>query len=249
MKKLIVANWKMNPSTLKEAEQLFFATARTVGKSRNVEVIVCPPYPYLTAFRVQGSGFRLGAQDVFWEEKGAFTGEVSSRMLRSVGVSYAIVGHSERRALGETNEVINKKVNTALAAGLRVVLCVGERERVGNTEYALFVREEVKRGLMGVPRQFLKRLTVAYEPLWAIGSGAPDTPESTLEMAIYIRRILFDAFGKRASGSVRVLYGGSVTPENARAFLEDGGVDGLLVGRASLDAKAVGEIVKKAAHT
>lgn len=248
MKKLIVANWKMNPPTLKEAERLFFATTNAIGASKNAEVVICPPFVYMTRHAVQGTRYKLGAQDVFWEDNGAFTGEVSPRMVKSAGASYVILGHSERRAFGETDEVINKKVNAALTAGLHIILCVGERERVGNLHYALFIKGEVKKGLGGVPRQFLKRVTVAYEPLWAISPGTPDTPESMLEMAIYIRRVLFDTFGKRASSDVRMLYGGSVAPENAHAFLENGGVDGLLVGRASLDAKAFGEIVKIASR-
>ncbi|TSC80825.1 MAG: triosephosphate isomerase (TIM) [Parcubacteria group bacterium Gr01-1014_29] len=258
MKKLIVANWKCNPATLRQAQELFRATIKAVPKSKNVKVVVCPPSVYLSGFRFsakggsafggQVSGLKLGAQDVFWEDTGAYTGAVGPRMLKSVGVTYVVMGHSERREqFGDTNESVRKKVAAALKGGLCVIVCVGEKTREADaSEYALYVKKEVEEALRGISKAALKNVVVAYEPLWAIGSDEADTPESTLEMALYIRKIIAGMFGNVVAQSFPVLYGGSVNIGNARAFLRDGGVDGLLVGRASLDSKAFGKIVEEA---
>lgn len=248
MKKLIVANWKCNPATLRQAQDLFRAIIKAVPKRKNAEVVICPPYVYLSGFRLQASGFKFGAQDVFWEDAGAYTGAVGPRMLKSVGATYVIIGHSEHREhFGDTNDSVRKKVAAALKGGLRVIVCVGEKTREADaSEYALYVKKEVEEALRGISKAALKNVVVAYEPLWAIGSDEADRPESTLEMALYIRKIIAGMFGRMVAQSFPVLYGGSVNTGNARAFLRDGGVDGLLVGRASLDPKAFGKIVEQA---
>lgn len=252
MKKLIVANWKCNPSTLQEARRLFAATSKVIPKSKNVDVVVCPPAVFLSSIKLHppagGSSFKLGIQDIFWADTGAYTGAVGPRMARSVGASYAIVGHSEQREhFKVTNEMVQGKVEAALANGLRVVLCVGEKSREGDAAlYAAFVKEEVQVGLRGVSKQSLKNVIIAYEPIWAIGSDEADTPERTLEMALYIRKTIADLYDRTVAQSFPVLYGGSVNKSNARAFLRDGGVDGLLVGRASLNVKEFGKIVAEA---
>lgn len=249
---LIIANWKCNPVTLLEAQRLYAAIKKTAPRYKNIDVVVCPPNVFLSSFSTKGgSGFKLGIQDVFWEEAGAYTGATGSRMARSVGASYAIIGHSERREhMGETNEMVQAKVKAALAAGLRVVLCVGEKSRDGDAaEYAGFVKEEVSGGLRGVTKQSLKNVIIAYEPIWAVGSDEADTPERTLEMALYIRKTIAYLYDRTVAQTFPVLYGGSVNVGNARAFLRDGGVDGLLVGRASLQAKEFGKIVEIASES
>ncbi|OGZ53474.1 MAG: triose-phosphate isomerase [Candidatus Ryanbacteria bacterium RIFCSPLOWO2_02_FULL_45_11c] len=261
-RQLVVANWKCNPATLSEAQRLFAAIKKTVPRHKNIDVVVCPPAVFLSSFSAKGgsasggkfhlpaggSSFKLGIQDVFWENTGAYTGAVGPRMARSVGAGYAIVGHSERREhLKETNEITEAKVEAALEAGLRVVLCVGEKSREGDAaEYAAFVKEEVQTGLRGVTKHALKNVIIAYEPIWAIGSDEADTPERTLEMALYIRKTIADLYDRPTAQALPVLYGGSANTGNARAFLRDGGVDGLLIGRASLNAKEFGKIVELA---
>lgn len=245
--RLIVANWKCNPATLPEAQRLFAAIKKTSPRYKNVDVVVCPPAVFLSSLSAKdGRAFKLGIQDVFWENTGAYTGAVGPRMARSVGAVYAIVGHSERREqLKETNEMIEAKMEAALEAGLRVVLCVGEKSRQGDAaEYAAFVKEEIQTGLRGVAKQVLKNVIIAYEPIWAIGSDEADTPERTLEMALYIRKTVADLYDRSTAQAFPVLYGGSANANNARMFLRDGGVDGLLVGRASLNAKEFGKMVE-----
>ncbi|TSC71722.1 MAG: triosephosphate isomerase (TIM) [Parcubacteria group bacterium Gr01-1014_70] len=243
-RKIIVANWKCNPVTLKEARRLFEA-AEASCDNKHAEVVVAPPFVYLAEGRRLLKRARLASQDVFWEETGSYTGEVGPKMLRELGSSYVIVGHSERREhFGETNEIVQKKVTAALGRGLRVILCVGERSREGEAStYTGFVKEEVASALRGVPKKHFGRVVIAYEPLWAIGSGNPDTPKSTLEMAVYIRRVVYDVFHYANAHLLPVLYGGSVNSQNAKEFLEEGGVDGVLVGRASLDTKTFSRIV------
>ncbi|MEK7173786.1 MAG: triose-phosphate isomerase [Patescibacteria group bacterium] len=250
---ILVANWKCNPATLREAERLFRATVNVIPKNKNTEVVICPPYVFLSRYKIparpaggQDTRYKLGSQDVFWEETGAYTGEIGPRMLKSAGVSHVIIGHSERRELfGETNETVQKKTAAALKAGLSVIICVGERTREGDASvYISFIKEEVASALRDVPKSALSRVIIAYEPIWAVGSDEPDTPHSALEMAIYIRKTAADAYGRSLAQQLPVLYGGSVSASNAGAFLRDGGVDGLLVGRASLHPKEFGKIVK-----
>lgn len=252
MKKIIIANWKMNPASPREAKRIFAGVRRTAGRLKKVETVICPPFVYLPMFRGSTSKhLQLGAQDLFWENppagKGSYTGEISAEMLKELGVKYVIVGHSERRRyFGETNEIINKKIKTALGAGLKVVFCVGEKERNPGEDYLRFVKEEIMAGLKGVQRRFLKNLIIAYEPIWAIGKkgGAADAPEDILQMALYIRRILLFAAGKDLARAISVLYGGSVDPKNAEGFLRAAGVQGLLVGHESLVPKDFNQILK-----
>lgn len=247
-KLLIMGNWKCNPATLREAQRLFAATAKSMPPHKSVDVVICPPALFLLNYKLrrQTTNYKLGIQDVFWEETGAYTGAIGSRMARSAGALYCILGHSERREhFGETNEMVQKKIRAALAAGLRVVLCVGERSRDGDAaEYTFFIKEEVQTALRGIAKSSLQHITIAYEPIWAVGAEEADTPERTLEMALFIRKIVADMFDRTVAQSFPVLYGGAVNARNARAFLRDGGVDGLLVGRASLNPKEFGKIVE-----
>ena len=200
----------------------------------------------------QISNLKLGAQNVFYEKKGAYTGEISPGMLKNFGVRYIIIGHSERRALGEMDEVINKKVKAALEEGFKVILCVGEKERDLNGEYLNFLKMQMNEGLKGISKKLLNNLLVAYEPVWAISSNAgarADNPESAMQIAIFIRRELLPVIGNYAARNIPILYGGSVNPENAGGFLERAGMQGLLVGGQSLIPKNFGEILAIANKT
>lgn len=235
MKKIIIANWKMNPATGKQALRLFRAVSLGVKNASRAEVIIAPPFIYLSLLR--GGAVKLGAQDVFWAHEGAYTGEISVYMLKSLKVKYVIVGHSERREhLNETDEMVNKKVKTVLKAGLKTVLCVGEKDRA-DENFQNFVREELKKDLKGVSQKAAKNLIIAYEPIWAIGTGRTVKPTDLFEMATFIRRSLLDILGKRAAYGTPILYGGSIDAKNAGQFLTVDGVNGLLVGGASLSVK------------
>ncbi len=251
--KIIVANWKMNPRTLSEARAIFHSVKRTARGLSRVQTIICPPFIFLDSLASKKTNaYALGAQDAFWENTsaggGAYTGEISPAQLSALGVSYVILGHSERRALGETDEMIQKKLKAAIEYRLTVILCIGEKERDARGEYLMFLKDELKKSIGKISTQDFRRLIVAYEPIWAVGAKAKkaDTPEALLETVIFIRKVLNDIYGAPVAFQVPILYGGSVHMHNARAFMADGGVSGLLVGRASLDPKEFSEILKRA---
>lgn len=242
--KYAVANWKMSPSSVEKAEELFAGIRQAVRTTKDVEVIICPPFPWLTLgenARSLGAKFSLGAQDLFWEAQGAHTGEVSAAMLQALHVSHVIIGHSERRALGETNEIVAKKLRAALDAGLKIILCVGEVNREGDWDAVL--REEIESAFAVVQPDEIKQLLMAYEPVWAIGASKPDTPDDALSSALLIRKIGRQIF-KDAGAKLPVLYGGSVSVETVGPFAMQEGIDGVLVGRASLDNKSFLSIVQ-----
>lgn len=250
-KKIIVGNWKMNPLTLKEAEKLFSDVARGISGIKKTEVIICPPFVYLESLSrlLKAKSYKpkaiLGAQDAFYGDVGAFTGEVSAEMLYAMGVRYVILGHSERRTSGESNIDINKKIKASLSASLSPILCVGENSRDDNHEYFNFVKTQLEECLAGVSKNSVSKVIIAYEPVWAISSTKDRknaTAHDLLEMSIFIRKILSDKFGSEA-GKMKILYGGSVGEKDAGEFLLHGGVDGLLVGRASLSAEKFLKIV------
>lgn len=248
-KKLIVANWKMNPRSAAEARALFKKTKQTGSRLERVETVICPPFPYLGVFAHSGTTrVSLGSQDVFWTNAGRATGEVSPEQLADLGVSFVIVGHSERRALGETDDIVAKKLKAVLGEGLAPILCVGEKTRDEEAGYFEVLKNQIRASLSGVRRPDLRGLVIAYEPLFAIGKSARDAmrPRDIVETEIFIRKVLSDLFGAEAGHEPRVLYGGSAEPENTTAILSDGGVDGLLVGHASLDAEGFGEMLKSA---
>lgn len=247
---LIIANWKMNPRTYREAEGLFLAVRKGMQKNNKVGVVICLPLIWLIDFsRKYKSLVAFGAQNVFWETAGAYTGEVSPQMLKSSGVSHVIIGHSERKIyLGETDEMINKKVKAVFVAGLKPILCIGERERSGR-EVPSIVGEQLKKALEGVKKDKIRNLIVAYEPVWAISTmpgACPDTPDNAFRAAIFIRKVIADLYGLTAAKAVRVIYGGSVSSANTAVFLKEGKMGGALVGGASLDASEFIEIVKVA---
>jgi triosephosphate isomerase (TIM) len=240
---IVAGNWKMN-TTVPEAAALVDAMLNDLPFIDRVEKILCPPFVSLETVRsrVMGSGILVGAQNVFWEPKGAYTGEISVTMLQGL-VDYVIVGHSERRQyFHETDADVNRKIVAALAGGLRVILCVGEplsENEAGNTE--AYVERQVRGGLEGVTS--LDRLAVAYEPIWAIGTGRSATPEQAQEAIGFVRALVADRSPEQAERT-RILYGGSVKPEGAAELLGLPDIDGALVGGASLDAESLAGIIE-----
>jgi triosephosphate isomerase len=249
-RKLVAGNWKMN-TTLAEAKALGRAVADGCRTEKRVDVAVCPPYPWLitVAEELKGSPVALGAQDVSFEKKGAFTGEVSPAMLRECGCTYVIIGHSERRhGLGEPDAAINHKVHTALEEGLHVILCVGETqgERDRGLQERVFQRQ-VYAACAGLTDDQFTRLVMAYEPVWAIGTGKVATPEQAQEAHKNIRDRMAALYGDKIASALPILYGGSVTGDNAGGLMARPDIDGGLIGGASLKPADFLKIVQAAA--
>lgn len=251
-KKLIIGNWKMNPPTLKDAKKILDTFKKEKYQSKNVTTVMCPPFVYLNELKKSAPGNKIffGAQDVFWEKEGARTGEISVEMLKDVGARFVILGHSERRALGENNEMVSQKVKVALKAGLHVVLCVGEPERDEHGHHLRFIDEEIKESLRGITKPFIKNLSVAYEPIWTIGKGKQAmTPDDIHRMSLFVRKKLISIYGRKLGGDIPIIYGGSANSDNAHDIVYEGEVEGLLVGRASLNphefAKIIDSVSKK----
>ena len=243
-----VANWKMNktiPEALQFAEDLrkWFKEAGREG----IDVVLAPPFTALKAVSdsIGGDNISLAAQDLFWEEKGAYSGEVSAAMLLDSGCKYVIIGHSERRQyFGETDEGVNRKINRALYHNLIPIFCVGEtlRQREEDATFKV-VRAQVEKGLDGLSEGSAGSVIIAYEPVWAIGTGKTATPEQAEEVHGFIRAILRESYGRDMSEAVRILYGGSVTPENVRSLMKKPDIDGALVGGASLQVDSFVKLI------
>jgi len=248
-KLFIAGNWKMN-KTVAEGLDLVKDLKRDLAAVRDVDVAVCPPFTSLHPVGqfLDGSNIKLGAQDMHWEKFGAFTGEVNAAMLKDVYCAYVILGHSERRQFfHETNETVNKKAKAALAARLRPIVCVGEtlREREsGRTE--LVVKDHITGSLAGLKAEELLEVTIAYEPVWAIGTGKTATAQQAQEVHAFIRKLLADMSDSKTAARVRIQYGGSVKPSNAKELLSQPDVDGALVGGASLVARDFVDIINNA---
>lgn len=243
---LIIGNWKMNPSTLEKAEQLFGEIKKAVGTRFVSEVVIAAPSVFIGGINriAKKTPIKLGAQDVFYEQAGAHTGEVSLPMLKSVGVSHVIIGHSERRAQGESNEEVQKNTAAVLQSGSTAVVCIGETMRDAHGDYFNVVESQLSSMLAGIKKAHLQRLVIAYEPVWAIGTQKHATAEDVQEMKLFIQRILADTFGRSAVAKVRILYGGSVGKDNAETLLSVGHADGFLVGGASLKPAEFAGIVQ-----
>jgi len=244
----IAGNWKMF-KTVAEASS-FVADLRTaVTNAIGVQIVVAPPFTaiHAAAQAARGSNIEVAAQDLHWEKQGAFTGEISATMIKEAGAAYAIIGHSERRQLfGETDAVVNRKVQSAIAQGLTPIVCIGEtlEERERNETLAILDRQ-IKDGLDGVTAEQTAALVIAYEPVWAIGTGRNATAAQAGEAHSHIRTRLRQWFGADAADKCRVIYGGSVKPDNIRELIAEPDVDGALVGGASLEVKSFGEIVAR----
>jgi triosephosphate isomerase len=243
---VIAGNWKMY-KTVKETLDFIEAFKPLVKGSTHCEIVIAPPFTALSeAVRAaQGSNIGISAQNLFWEREGAFTGEVSASMLADVGCSYTIVGHSERRQyFAESNETVSKKIRAALSETLVPIVCVGEtlaeRER-GHTQQV--IETQCLQGLAGLTGDDFSHIILAYEPVWAIGTGRTATPQLAEEVHQFIRSLIEHAFGERVAQSLRILYGGSVKPENIKGLMAQGDIDGALVGGASLKADSFASIV------
>lgn len=245
MKKIIVGNWKMNPTGPSDAKKIFSKIVSGVRKYKEVETVICPPAVFM-GLAGNTQGVKLGAQDGFYETSGAFTGTISLSMLKSLGAEYLIVGHSERRKEGETNEIINKKIKAGLKLGLKIILCVGEKAHDENGDYLKELQSQLSQALSGLTKKYFSQIIVAHEPVWAIGvlAKGADTPESFSHNRLFIKKILADLAGKKIGLSIPILYGGSVGVKNAKEFLGAGEADGLLVGRVSLIPEDFIKIIK-----
>lgn len=239
-KPIITGNWKMN-KTRDEALQFIYAVKDQVTSSEKVESVICAPFPYLRCLvKRQGDFIRVGAQNMHFENSGAYTGEVSPDMLTSIGVSYVILGHSERREMfNETDESVNKKVHAAFAHQLIPIVCVGEslEDRENNTTTQV-VDQQTVAALVGLTVDQVKQVVIAYEPIWAIGTGRTATAEQANETIGYIRQVVERVYGKEAADAIRIQYGGSVNPSNIKELMSQEHIDGALVGGASLDPKS-----------
>lgn len=251
-KPILAGNWKLH-KTIAEAIELVTLLKRSITEFHAVDVVVCPPFTALSEVSevLIGSEIQLGAQDVFWEEKGAFTGEVSASLLKDAGCAFVIVGHSERRQFfHETHETVNKKAKAVLRSGLTPIVCIGETlaEREKGQTF-LVLKEQLEGALARFSRDEMGQVVLAYEPVWAIGTGKVATPAQAQEAHAFIRAEISKAFGAETANALRIQYGGSVKPENSAELMDQPDIDGALVGGASLDAASFASIVKHAAKT
>lgn len=245
--KLLIANWKMAPETPAQAKLLAKATAAIARThKKNVAFVACVPFVHLTTVAATARTLVLGAQDVSAGLNIASTGQVSAGMLKSLNAAYCIIGHSESRARGDTNELVKAKLERLLEKKIQIILCVGEKSRDVQGWYLSEIKDQIETALLEVPKAALKRLIIAYEPLWAIGSAATRvaTPAECREMIIFIRKLLTDLSDEKTARAVPILYGGSVDEENAASFITEGEAGGLLVGRVSLAIKQLAVLAK-----
>ncbi|TFG12147.1 MAG: triose-phosphate isomerase [Promethearchaeota archaeon] len=249
-KPIIGANWKMHKGTPSEAEEMLVEFIPMVKDIKNVDIVIAPPYTAIlkTLDTVKNTTIKVGAQNMYYEEKGAFTGEISPSFLKKIGCQYVILGHSERRNIfNETDELINKKLKKALDNNLIPIVCIGEhleeREK-GNTKNV--IKNQFNLTFDGIRKEQLKKIIIAYEPIWAIGTGRTATPEQAEEIHVFIRKIVEDEYDKDTAEQVRIQYGGSIKPSNAKELFNKVNIDGGLVGGASLQAESLYQIIKAA---
>jgi triosephosphate isomerase len=245
-KRIVVGNWKMNPESLQEAKKIFSKIKRLSTKIQG-QLVICPPDIYLPELisSYNGKKISFGSQDSFWENKGSYTSHTGPTMIKSVGADYVIIGHSERRAIdGETAEIISKKVLNAVTAGLTVILCIGEKNRDHNAEYLTVLKEELRECLKRIDKRMMAKIIIAYEPVWAIGARNAMLPSDIHGMTIYLRKVLTEFYDKQISDNTPILYGGAVNTENVDDIIKNGEIEGLLVGRESINPEGIMYIVK-----
>jgi triosephosphate isomerase (TIM) len=249
MKTLIVGNWKCNPKSKKESLKIFQALDKKLkGRRGNkIEVVICPPFVYLPFLLNKKGSLKIGAQNCFWEEGGTFTGEISPLQLRDLGCRYLILGHSERRRyFGETDETVNRKIKKALECRMAPILCLGENlqeKEAGLTKRV--IENQVKKGVKGIGLKGIKKIAIAYEPVWAIGSENPCPLEEAQSMGLLIRKTIAGLYSKKISENLPVLYGGSLNSENASFYIKEARFNGLLVGGASLKPEEFFKIISR----
>ncbi len=248
MKKIIIANWKCNPTTQTEVERLFDVVEKgikNIKDLKNIDIVICPPFVWLDSLKIENWKLKiqLGAQDCHWEQNGAYTGEVSGAMLKDIGCNYVIIGHSERRKyFDETNEMVNKKLLAALKARLKPILCVGEK---GEEEMSSVIKSQLIEGLKNINRAQMRDIAIAYEPVWAIGTGNPCQSDDAMKAGLFIRQALSKLYNRKLAEEISILYGGSVNSKIAAAYIKEAKMNGLLVGGASLDGAEFVKIVKQ----
>lgn len=246
-KKIIAGNWKMYKTTL-EAKNLVIDIKKLLSDTFDVEIVVCPPFTALLTIylEVKNTNIFLGAQDLFWEKEGAYTGEISPVMLKDLGCKYIIIGHSERRQyFKETDEDVNKKIKSAINYELNPIVCVGEKlEEREKGETHSVVRRQIMKAFEGIEKKNMGNIVIAYEPVWAIGTGKNATGEDANNVILFIRSLIKEKYGEEISNIIRIQYGGSVKPENIKEFMEMPEIDGALVGGASISCESFAKIVK-----
>jgi triosephosphate isomerase len=248
-KKVIAGNWKMNMD-LHQSQKLVSEILNGLGRDNKAEIIVCPPFTSLSEVNslIKSTQIRLGAQNMYYEESGAYTAEISADMLKSVGCEYVILGHSERRVIfNESNELINKKNKVALAKGLKLIFCVGELlEQRESGETMNVISTQIEKGLEGVTSEQMKNIIIAYEPVWAIGTGKTASPQQAQEVHLFIRELVAKKYSASVAENIIIQYGGSVKPDNAGELLSQKDIDGALVGGACLKADSFLGIIASA---
>lgn len=246
-KPVIAGNWKLYKTT-EEARQFIHELIPLVNSASGVEIVVAPVFTILNTVKdaLKGTNINLSAQDCFWDEQGAYTGEVSSTMLLDVGCSHVIIGHSERRQLfGETDETVNRKIRAALRAGLAILFCIGETLNEREAEQTFVVLErQIAGGIAEITKDELNKLIIAYEPVWAIGTGKTASNDQAQEAHKFIRRVVAKLYDNETAENIRIVYGGSVKPENIKGLMTQKDIDGALVGGASLKADSFAQIVR-----
>ena len=244
--KTIIANWKMNPGSFSEADSLIKIIKKGIRKSDNLEVVICPPAVYLSKIKTNSS-FELGMQNIFWEDKGAFTGEISIVMAKNLKVKYTIIGHSERRKyLNETNEMVNLKIQSALKNNLNPILCVGETlEEKKKDLTSGVITNQLKKAFEGISniKYSILNICIAYEPVWAIGTSETPSVDEIMSANLLIKKTISNLYDRETVEKINILYGGSVNSKNAFDFVDKTGMDGLLVGGASLNGSEFVRIV------
>ncbi|MEI7462965.1 MAG: triose-phosphate isomerase family protein [Candidatus Taylorbacteria bacterium] len=243
----IIGNWKMNPDTLDEAKRIILKIKNFSSKLSNARVVLCPPLVFISKLisNKHSSNFNIGAQTVSPEESGPYTGEVSSLMLKDIGVSHVIVGHSEERKTGDTDLIVSRKIKAVIDGGMIPVVCVGELKRdIEGVSHFEELKNQIKNSFADLPQVFVKNIILAYEPVWAIGGSEAMSPEQIYETSLFVRKIFADLFGTESGISVPILYGGSVNYINAADIMRIGKVQGLLVGRESLNTSSFIELLK-----
>lgn len=247
---LVVGNWKMAPEKSIEVQKIA-KTANTLARThkKNVTIVICPPFPFLSLASKQLTIAKIGAQSVSQYTDIEHTGLVSAAMLKQIGATHVIIGHSEARAVGTTNEAVHEQLLCLLEKNITPILCVGEDMRDSQGWYLGSVKEQLETALAGVVKSALKKIVIAYEPVWSIGNDAQReaSAEECAEMVLYLRKILRDRYDEKTSRLPKIIYGGSVNEKNAKSFISDGKADGLLIGRASLDSKRFTKLVRSIA--
>ena len=245
--KIIVGNWKMNPTSLEKAQAIFKGIEKGIKPNKKVVSIICASFVHLAPLALlKNRKSFIGAQNVFPEIKGSFTGEISIDMLKDLKVSHIILGHSERRKLGESDELINKKVLLALTYKMTPIFCIGEAVRDEDGAFLSVLKEQLVKGLAGVTQVQLSKIIVAYEPIWAIGAATAMNAHDIHQTTIFIKKTLMEMYSMKSLPKVPVLYGGAVDPTNAPSILTEGEADGLLIGRQSLEATSFLDILRSA---